>query len=145
MARGSKALSALWVVAALAQLAGDVSLYLASRNVRSTFARFDVRLTSPMPDSLRHAASRYLRDSLGVTPQREGDTLVVRLPPDAQRALDATVSGLRQSSRSVITWLVLALVLLHVPLALAIVATLQSLANAEGRRRNRGLGAPWEE
>ena len=140
--RKSSSVVTWWVIAAVAQLAGDASLFMASRTVRDNFAWLDVRLTHPVPDSLRRTASRYLRDSLGVVATRQGDTLVVRLPPEAERSVTATIEGLRSSSRGVLTWVLVAFVLLHVPLVLAIVVTISTRISAE-RERNRALDA-WE-
>ena len=131
-----------WVIAAVAQLAGDASLFMASRQVRSNFAWLDVSLTRPVPDSLRRAASRYLRDSLGVVATRQGDTLVLRLPPEAQRSVNATMDGVRTSSRGILAWVLIAFALLHVPLLIAVLVTITSRITAE-RERNQALDA-WE-
>ncbi|MBI4501318.1 MAG: hypothetical protein HY700_09170 [Gemmatimonadetes bacterium] len=135
----------LWLVAAIAQAAGDVGLYLASRNIRNQLAWLDVRLTRPISDSLRHNASGYLRDSLGVTTARQGDTLVVRLPRRAERSLDTWIDSLRAASGRLIPWLAGAFLLLHLPLLVAILVTIAWIADRSSREANRARGAPWQE
>jgi hypothetical protein len=68
----------------LAPAAADVGLYLAFRRTENQFSWLDLHLIRPVPDALKRAASRYLRDSLGITTERDGDTLLVRIPRTAR-------------------------------------------------------------
>ena len=140
-----KSLLGLVLLAALAPAAGDVGLYLASRRIAQQFSRLDLHLTRPLPDSLKREASRYLRDSLGVTQRRESDTLVVRIPRSAERSMDGMIDSLRASSRGVLPWLIAAVVLLHAPLVFAVLVAIVWLADRERRERNFARGAPWHD
>jgi hypothetical protein len=135
----------LWLAVIVLQLAGDATFVLATRGLRQQVPWMDVRLTRPVPDSLRQALSRFLHDSLGVVTSRREDTLIVGIPSRAERELEATIDSLRQSSLRAALPLVVGLLLLHAPLVIALGAIFAQLADGERRRRNRAIGEPWED
>ena len=139
----TKYLLRLWLLVVMGAVGGDLVLLLLAHEVRRQVGWLDVRATRPVPDSLKHLASRYLRDSLGVTTERQGDTLLVRLPRSAEREIEGRLVAFRVSSRRLLPWLLAGIVLLHLPLLLAAVITVVWMADRERHRRNRALDAPW--
>ncbi len=139
-----RSLFKLWIVAACCQLAGDAALVMTSRSATEPFAWLRPRLTQPVPDSLRRDLSRYLRDSIGVKTQRQGDTLLVIIPPAARQAIDDQLYVARQAGRRAVPWLLGALFLLHMPLLIAIGVTIAYFTGKAAEERNRAL-REWTE
>ena len=137
-------LVSVWMIAALAQLAGDVALYSAGRSLHSPFPWLDVNVRRPVPDSLHQAISRYLHDSLGVVTLRRDDTLVVVVPPAARRSIDQGLTSARAAGGRAAFWLVLGLLLLHLPLFLAIGVTVVALRAGADAERNAARDE-WRE
>ena len=139
-----RSLLGFWIVAAIAQLAGDASLYLGARTLRDSVPGLELGVGHLTGDSLHHAVARYLRDSLGATTTRHNDTMVVTIPPGARHSAEADLSSVSSAARQASGWLVAAVLLLHAPLLLAIVVTVLTVRARAREEENRAL-QEWEE
>src|SRR5689334_12412491 len=110
----------LWVIVILAQLAGDAALFLTGRATGEALPGLGLSLSNLSSDSLHQAASRYLRDSLGINTSRRNDTLLLTVPPGARRAIDAALANAGETAHDASLWLAAAVALLHLPLLLAV-------------------------
>jgi hypothetical protein len=129
----------LWVVAVLAILAADLSLYITAQTVTGAVPWMDLSGIRLSPDSLRKTLSRFLHDSIGVATERRNDTSLITVPPGARRLLDDRFASLSGEARQASMWLIIGLLLFHVPLLLALVAFMGALIARAREERNLAL------